>query len=217
MRIWIGALPLIAALLPAPPAAAQTCAELGPIGALIERMADGADAALAAAFCADYGAMATRLSEAELAAEQMRVRIGDLEASLPPAEAILLLDRAQGCPAGWIDMALAEPQLFAGRVPVATGFAEGRVFRGFREAGGSETHALTEAQLPSHVHDLPLAFVRLPGEERGSASLAPRLTTTAPQVAVSTRTGRATSERAGGAQPYPTMPPYIALFFCRRG
>lgn len=215
MRSVVDAVVLALGLALAAPAVAQTCSGLGPIGTLLERLAAPVDPALAEAFCADYGAMATRLSEAELRAQQLAAEVAALQAALPPPEAILLIDRAQGCPAGWRDVAVAEPDVFAGRVAVATGFAESRVFRGFRETGGSETHALTEAELPAHGHGLPLEFQRLLGEGLGGSNLGSRLTT-GTQVAVATRIGREATGRVGAAQPHPTMPPYVALFFCQR-
>lgn len=217
MRRPIVALAVLAGLSVSAPVMAQSCADLGPIGTLVERMTGDGDPALAEAFCADYGAMAERVAAAETAAAELADRVTSLEAALPPAEAILLIDRAQGCPAGWTDLALAEPSVFAGRVPVATGFVEGLTFRGFREVGGSETHQLTEAELPAHAHGIPLTFQRLAGDDRGgSSSLSTRLTT-GQQVAVSTRTGRESTARVGSGQPHPTMPPFVALFFCKRG
>ncbi len=198
-------------------AAAQSCAELGTVGALIEGLAEASslDPALAGAFCADYRRMATRLTDAEIEIERLEAELAEAAAMQPPVGSVLMVDRGQGCPAGWTDVALAEPEIFAARFPVAVGVVEGRDFRGYRDVGGNERHRLTEAELPPHGHTLPFAFTRLPGEERSTSSFAPRLGS-GQQVAVAARTGREVTDRTGGAQPLPTTPPYVALFFCRR-
>lgn len=197
--------------------AQAVCPTLGTVGALIQGVSDsaGLDPALAEAFCTDYGRMAERLTDAEIEVERLQAALAEAEASVPPAGSVLMVDRSQGCPAGWTDVALAEPDLFASRMPVAVGFADGREFKAYRDVGGAESQRLNEAQLPPHGHGLPLAFTRMQGDDRPGSSFAPR-TTTGQQVAISARTGREATDRAGAGQPVATMPPYIALFFCRR-
>jgi hypothetical protein len=216
MRTTVSTFAFVGLLWPAI-AAADPCSDIGTVGSLIERLAESGNVepSLAAAFCEDYGRMAERLTDAEVEADLLRTRLAEIEAAAPPADAVLLVDRAQGCPAGWVDLAVTEASVFAGRVPVAVGFSEEREQRVYRQLGGSETHRLTEAELPPHGHGLPLGFVRLPGDDRAPSGLTMRMTT-GTQVAVSQRTGRETTDRTGGAQPHANMPPFVALFFCKR-
>ncbi|MFW5681293.1 MAG: hypothetical protein ACOC3D_13580, partial [Pseudomonadota bacterium] len=204
-------------LLAPAPAPAQSCAGLGPIGVLLEQVvtANDLDPALGEAFCADYGLMAERLLDLEGENEALRDELAAIGPSLPPAGTILLVDRGQGCPPGWTDLGMSEPEVFAGRLPVAVGFVEGREFRAYRQVGGSESHRLREAELPPHDHGLPLGFTRLPVEGAGASNLT-RRSLSGPEVAVAGRTGRARSERTGTGEAFSLMPPFVGVFFCRR-
>lgn len=209
------------------PAAAQTtpagaCAGLGDAGAAILALTasnEAAGATAADALCGLLQDVSARAEAAEAQAAELRTALLVTQEQMPPRGSILMVDDGRGCPAGWTDVALAEPEVFAGRMPVATGFAEERTFRGFREIGGSEAVVLEEANLPPHAHTLPLAFVasrdRAEGSRAGSGFTGGGSFGNQ-QVATRSLSGRERTERAGGALPHDNMPPYVSLFWCRR-
>ncbi len=211
------------------PAAAQTspasCAELGTAGAALAALvglADGLNVATVDSLCGQLGDLNRRAEAAEAQAAELRTVLDLTQAQLPPVGSIMLVDDGRGCPEGWTDVAIAEPEVFAGRVPVATGLA-GEVFRGYREVGGSEQTVLTEAELPAHTHSMPLAFdsrhhrggaVEGPGRSLGGGFGAGG--SYGDQVPVRALAGQERTARAGAGLPFNNMPPFVGLFWCRR-
>ncbi len=215
---------VVAGWLAMAPAAAQTggaCADLGAAGSFIAGLAADGTGAGAEAVCEEIVGLQARASAAEAQAAELRAALELAQEAAPPAGSILLVDDGRGCPAGWTDVALAEPEVFAGRTPLAVGFAEERVFRGYRQVGGSEAVALTEGELPAHAHALPLGFeARRDGSgTRSGSSLGSGFasgSSLGDQVAVRTLAGREQTGRAGAGAPHDNMPPFVALFWCRK-
>lgn len=84
--------------------------------------------------------------------------------------------------------------------------------------GGTESHTLKEAELPEHRHDFGFWFSDSDGDDKTyDSKLPPRfrsgLNTNNRWTARSTRTPVGT---AGSGQAHNNMPPYVALFYCKR-
>ncbi len=211
------------------PVAAQTttpaCSDLGTGGQALEALvgvSEGLNAEAVNGLCQQFGDLARRAESAEAQVAEVRTALQVTQAQLPPQGAIMLVDDGRGCPQGWVDVAVAEPEVFAGRMPVASGLA-GEVFRGYREVGGSEQTTLTEAELPAHDHALPLAFASPRGRGAAGEGAGRSLGggfgaggSFGDQVVVQALAGRERTERAGAGLPFTNMPPFVSLFWCRR-
>ncbi len=116
-----------------------------------------------------------------------------------PKGAVVAFDLSSGCPKGWTDLGVSEPGHFAGRTIVAVGRNQNRQAHEYRDRGGAETHVLTTAELPKFVKSLKVFRER---DGAGPGTLA-YIT----DVKVGT---------AGKSSPHNNMPPYIALYFCKK-
>ena len=120
-----------------------------------------------------------------------------------PAGAVIAFDRPGGCPKpGWKDMGPA----WRGRALVA-GVRDANDTYGFGREGGAETHRLTDDEMPRHAHKFTF------GTQGGSgAPVHPTYKRDGPY------TGKSTTEVtfAGASKPHNNMPPYIALYFCKK-
>lgn len=198
------------------------------------------------AFCDDYRKlfeMATmsaqqleqttaRVAELGQTAEVLSAQVDALQAEtrilrnrLPPEDAILIVDDADGCPIGWVDMAVREPKIFAGRTIVARGFETEREPRQYRDTGGTETHRLALAEMPRHSHTVtssPPADGRAVHDGFGGSAAAYGLSSTY-DTSINPITGWSRTQHStfmsseGNDQPHNNMPPYVALYFCKQG
>lgn len=122
-----------------------------------------------------------------------------------PSEAVIpVADRGE-CPTGWSRFTEADDRVLLG--------AGGKYEYG--SFGGEETVTLTVEQMPSHTHELgeptgePLRFSRIFSASAGQ----PRQILNAngtdfPSAYV--------AQSSGKNQPHNNMPPYIALYFCKK-
>lgn len=196
----------LAALLP--PAAAQEA----PTEARACRDLTGsldADPETAAAFCNAIAGLAERAAalEAELA---------EVAPWVAPPGAILLVDDVRGCPEGWTDVATSEPEVFAGRFPVAAGVGIPEEVPRHRDLGGTAQVRLSVNELPPHAHELPVRFARVPGAEADRAGSGLVTGSARDQLAVPARTGRERTTTTGAGAPVENRPPFVALYWCRR-
>lgn len=122
-----------------------------------------------------------------------------------PAEAVIPIDSVNGCPEGW-----AEFEPASGRMIVAVGDGKGRLsLKKYRDVGGEETHTLTLAETPIHDHGFQFHVVINQGsgtdkfvQEEGGGNF--------------TGLGNRRSTAAGRGEPHNNMPPYIALYLCKK-
>lgn len=126
-----------------------------------------------------------------------------------PAGFVAAFDRPSGCPSGWTDMG-AE---WRGRMIVAA-VRDANDQYGFGRIGGAETHTLTLVEIPPHNHNQG-GFDRLLSVDGGvtvisADNAAPN---TEPNIG---RNGNAPIVPQGGGQPHNNMPPYIALYLCKK-
>lgn len=87
-----------------------------------------------------------------------------------------------------------------GRMPVGQGGGAGLTFRAVGDAGGEETHVLTDAEMPSHNHTFPY-------RSAGGGALT-RLTTLSDAVSANTATSI-----VGSDAPHENMPPFLGMGF----
>ena len=168
----------------------------------------------------DQALQTIEVLEASIGALQDKLKI--VSDRLPPEESIIVVDDERGCPAGWIDVAEEAPQLFAGRMVVAAGFFEERVPRRFHDKGGIEAVILKEEHMPKHSHE-----IEDPGHshrslwlgdivEGGSIGFPGKRGEIGEAVKTGHNTTRIMIQETGGDQSHNNMPPYIALYFCKK-
>lgn len=130
-----------------------------------------------------------------------------LKREIVPDGAVIAFDRRDGCPRGW-------SQFNAGISRVIVGAGKPRSLpsggvdtvlsaREFNEAGGEETVRLTLDQMPTHDHG---------GLFAGDGNQAGMLNEWTYHAA-----GYEQIRAQGGSQPHNNMPPFIALYYCKKG
>ncbi len=72
--------------------------------------------------------------------------------------------------------------------------------------GGEEKHKLTSLETPRHAHYLKMRSQEIRIAERGEKRT----------LIVPVATGKETTESAGAGKHHNNMPPYIALYFCKK-
>jgi hypothetical protein len=139
---------------------------------------------------------------------------------LTPPGAVLAFDRKDGCPTGWQSYPQAWGRFIIGAVEagdirkIPGGFI--RDARGvdltpkpFGEPNGEEMHVLTEPEMPVHIHSLKLDSRWGDKTDMKSFGWGGDNGLGAPQLEASTLP-------AGGSAAHNNMPPYVALYFCRK-
>lgn len=101
-----------------------------------------------------------------------------------------------------------------GRMLLHDGAGPGLTPRTLGERGGAETHTLLTSQMPAHAHTVaPRASTALPSASSPAGNVPatrPRLPMFAPGPG-DTEMAAASTSAAGGNQPVPHMPPYVAI------
>ncbi len=144
---------------------------------------------------------------------------------LPPG-IVAAFDRKTGCPEGWTDVGKADSKRFAGRTIIAVGPRVDRKSnettqkRSFDDKSGEEQHVLSVAELPEHRHvnNRRFAYLFKNGRAIDLGSL-PKIDTPNgdPGTLGETRSVDANSSGfEGGDKPHNNMPPYIALYYCKK-
>lgn len=121
-----------------------------------------------------------------------------------PAGLVAAFDLPNGCPLGWSHFDAS-----AGRVIIGV---DGERYRLSYEAGepkyvtgGAETHTLTIEEMPAHSHrESGGRFSNRSGSGRGDVQ----------DPGSSGRNIR--TDSVGGGKPHNNMPPYIALYYCKK-
>lgn len=113
---------------------------------------------------------------------------------------VFVFDKSTGCPTGW-----SEFQEGAGRTIIGVGQGQNLSRQQYRTLGGKEKHTLTINEIPQHSHQVRAATFANDAPQRFPATGAFGV---AQQTIV--------SANAGGGQPHSNMPPYIALYFCKK-
>ena len=74
--------------------------------------------------------------------------------------------------------------------------------------GGEASHTLTEAEMPSHYHNLPIDYGSHSGSSRGISSWL--------DTATVLNDGSYKTGNIGGGQPHNNMPPYLVVYMWKR-
>jgi hypothetical protein len=138
-----------------------------------------------------------------------------------PAGAVVAFDTPDACPEGWSPFAEAQSRAIVGAT-FGTGFVTGlSVDEGgeplseykYRGHDGWEEVTLTKAQMPSHTHiygrfkyllSIDGNYISVGRDLSRSTDKAPNLRN-AGEIPLN-----------GDSLPHPNMPPYIALYFCKK-
>lgn len=138
--------------------------------------------------------------ETEIAALKRERKIDPLV----PVGAVVAFDEPRGCPEGWRDMGPS----WGGSTLVAAVRDANNTF-GFRRTGGARTHSLTMREMPRHSHRTDHALSGTSLQWWDSSKRHP--------VPVSAaRSASRFDFVQGGGEPHNNMPPYIALYFCKK-
>jgi hypothetical protein len=118
-----------------------------------------------------------------------------------PSGVVAAFDGPDGCPAGWSNFEDA-----AGRVLVGSGKGDGLTERRYRDQGGAETRTLTIQEIPPHTHEV-VQMVYDNNVDGVDSTV--------------THSGEHHNEprpsgAAGEGRSFSTMPPYLALKYCKK-
>lgn len=150
-----------------------------------------------------------------------------------PKDAVVAFDMPGACPEGWSTFAEAQSRAIVGAF-FGSGFVAGLgaderreqlTEYKYRQHGGEEMVALTVEQFPSHLHALQLhyaynfaqgnAFILTgqdgPVEDGDSSKF-----TFSSDFKLPREDQRSATETVGSGQPHNNMPPYVALYFCKK-
>lgn len=123
-----------------------------------------------------------------------------------------------GCPLGWRVFEPVASRFIVGAGPTSSKGARGEPLTSYvsyrdnsiEATGGAETHVLSIAEMPGHSHELEDAYFDRDREGRPFVELAGGSEKfDVPGRMISTNV-------VGGGQPHNNMPPYIALYFCKK-
>lgn len=111
------------------------------------------------------------------------------------------------CPDGWSPLADVRGRVILGAGGHTNRDESGKKLREYEHAdnGGEETHALTVPEMPAHSHVI----------SKGGTDTA-ILGTAGASWGVRKTNGPETSELEGGGNAHNNMPPYIALYYCKK-
>ena len=150
-------------------------------------------------------------------AAQFVACINKLKENMVPSGAIVAFDLRAGCPTGWSEFTDA-----AGKVIIGVG--EGTLkekkeineqvvlvelileYHQYREEGGEEKHKLTTLETPIHAHYIKIRSEEIRIGEGGDKR----------NLVVPDDTAQTATESSGAAKHHNNMPPYIALYFCKK-
>ena len=129
--------------------------------------------------------------------------IADVKQSIPILDAaVTAFDSRDGCPDGWTPLSIAE-----GRVVVGAG--QGYAYR---DRGGEESVSLTERHMPAHVHTIS----RFEWGHTVNGGDGDRERLDVDNNEPTRAHGELVTDNVGAGEAHPNMPPYVALYFCRK-
>ena len=124
-----------------------------------------------------------------------------------PRNTVIAVDDPRGCPTGWAPFTQADGRFILGVTQGKSRLST----RFYAEDGGEETVTITEQQMPRHKHSYRDRSVA----SRGTAEMM----TDGPLRGwqdLERETWPAGGTSSSDALPHNNMPPYIALYFCKK-
>lgn len=137
--------------------------------------------------------------------EALSTCLAELSRNQVPSGAVMAFDRHDGCPVGWSNFDAGMGRMIVGvdggkyRLPYEAG-------EPVYVTGGSETHKLTVEEMPAHSHSFHDHY-SIP--DRGEVGNGTKTRQTA-------RDTTRTTSSVGSGMPHNNMPPYIALYYCKK-
>ena len=150
------------------------------------------------------------------ALEGVNDRLGQIEEATRgldpiPSGTVAAFDLSDGCPDSWAPFAESQGRVIIG---ASFGISSGlfRVEpkltdRKYREHGGEEKVRLSLGQMPEHSHFIP-------SDGSGHDDIQSLYNTPNSDEGISTNSARTSS--AGKSEPHNNMPPFLALYFCKK-
>lgn len=135
--------------------------------------------------------------------EQRRGFVDRVSTQVLPAGSVITVDNRNGCPRGWV-----AHQASQGRFIIGVGGQEGLIAKPYGQVGGSETHTLTIAEMPEHAHTMLWGRTDIQSEGRKAVGNDVRSGLPARDIQSTLSNGEGRSHN--------NMPPYIALYFCKK-
>jgi hypothetical protein len=143
-----------------------------------------------------------------------------LVGGVPPG-AVMAFDIPTGCPQGWSTFERGISRTIVGASPLHTSDVPNSDMDGqrlpahpYQSDGGEERHTLTIEEIPPHDHGIQIVqhseYVRANNGYVGTDTVGRGAERTDPKWSVRY------TEKAGGGRAHNLMPPFIALFYCKK-
>ncbi|MEL7115348.1 MAG: hypothetical protein AAGP08_07105 [Pseudomonadota bacterium] len=175
----------------------------------------------------EHEAAQTSATMAELVAslETLNARLDRIEDRLDeqpvaavPSGAVMAFDVLGGCPAGWRTFKPAQGRTLIGAMTgegLEFGFeenADGSPLTEYkhRAHGGQERVKLTTSQMPDHAHAMLWGRVEEQAGDGDRVGVGNEISTRHPVRRIHS------TMSSGQGQPHSNMPPYVALYFCKK-
>lgn len=134
-----------------------------------------------------------------------------------PSGTVAAFDDKTGCPAGWSDFASARGRMIIGATP-PDGEAGGLTRREWQQLGGEEAVVLLESQMPRHDHSGMTGAESVARIWYDEATRSNNFVSTGdPGLGLDNiQTHTHPIPAQGQNEPHNNIPPYIALYFCKK-
>jgi len=156
-----------------------------------------------------------KINQARALSEEVNIQHNHYDIEVPSG-AVLAFDRLDGCPEGWkAGIAEAEGRLIIGVKPGTKYVLPYNALKPDYQTGGTENHLLLKKELPSHQHYVNnnIGFDMSYSQWGGDPNT---------KVNVMIGTGfvdnvpAAYTSSVGGNIPHENMPPWLALYYCKK-
>ncbi len=141
-------------------------------------------------------------------------KIANSTIAIPPGT-VAAFDIPTGCPDGWIDFASAHGRTIVGASPLSGGTG-GLVRRVFQEKGGTESVALTIAEMPEHDHEFRGKPIATYNGDPSKKSADKKHVSVGGLGLYGGYVPEGTIQLKGEGKEYNNMPPFVVLYFCKK-
>ena len=135
-----------------------------------------------------------------------------------PAGAVVAFDQSEGCPKGWAPFDDSRGRFIIGASKSGEigkdENGEALTHREFRKSGGTEEHTLSDQQIPPHKHQIDT--FKWGFDINGNTHPERRIDVDDGPAYKGIEGKLTTTSSKGSGKPHNNMPPYIALYYCKR-